>query len=68
MTSRFVVQTRISGPETCIDSYHVYVDAGGSVAGEFTGRKIRTYPPRYGYSTAVEITDDPEVRELGRDA
>ena len=29
VTSRFVVQTRISGPETRIDSYHVYVDAAG---------------------------------------
>jgi D-aspartate ligase len=67
VTSRFVVQSRIPGPETRIDSYHVYVDAARSVAGEFTGRKIRTYPPRYGYSTAVEITDDSEVRELGRE-
>ena len=66
-TPRLVVQARIAGPETRIDSYHVFVDAGGSIAGEFMGRKIRTYPRHYGYSTAVEITDDREVRELGRE-
>jgi predicted ATP-grasp superfamily ATP-dependent carboligase len=66
-TPRLVVQARIAGPEARIDSYHVFVDAGGSIAGEFTGRKIRTYPRHYGYSTAVEITDDREVRELGRE-
>jgi predicted ATP-grasp superfamily ATP-dependent carboligase len=64
---RLVVQAHIPGPETRIDSYHVFVDAAGSIAGEFTGRKIRTHPAQYGYSTAVEITDDAEVRELGRE-
>jgi D-aspartate ligase len=36
------------------------------VMGEFTGRKLRTAPRLYGFSTYVEITDDPEVRRLGR--
>src|SRR5439155_1128342 len=35
------------------------------VMGEFTGRKIRTAPRRYGFSTYVEITDEDEVRRLG---
>ena len=39
----------------------------GAVAGEFTGRKIRTYPARYGYSTAVEVVELPDVAALGRD-
>jgi D-aspartate ligase len=43
------------------------VDAAGEVAGEFTGRKLRTHPVRYGYTTALVITDSPEVRALGRD-
>jgi D-aspartate ligase len=62
-----IVQRLVPGPETAIESYHAYVDAAGSVAGEFTGRKIRTFPPRFGFSTAVEITDLPDVAELGRD-
>lgn len=61
-----LAQQLIAGPETRIESYHVYVDRLGSIAGEFTGRKIRTYPPAYGYSTALEITDSPDVRALGR--
>ena len=62
-----IVQQLVPGPETSIESYHAYIDGAGSIAGEFTGRKIRTFPPRFGFSTAVEITDLPDVAELGRD-
>ena len=62
-----LVQQLIPGPETCIESYHVYVDEHGETVGEFTGRKIRTWPPAYGDSTALVITDSPEVTTLGRD-
>ncbi len=65
-----LAQELIPGPETRIESYHVYIDAGGAVAGEFTGRKIRTYPAEYGHSTALTITDDrgeaADVARLGR--
>jgi D-aspartate ligase len=63
----FLVQELIPGPETRMESYHVYVDERGGVAGEFTGRKIRTLPPSLGHSTALEISDAPDVAELGRD-
>jgi D-aspartate ligase len=62
-----LIQEAVPGPETSIESYHVYIDAGGEIAGEFTGRKLRTHPPRYGYSTAVEITRSEEVTALGRE-
>lgn len=61
-----LAQEQIPGDEARIESYHVYVDEGGTVAGEFTGRKIRTWPRNMGHSTALEITDAPDVRELGR--
>jgi predicted ATP-grasp superfamily ATP-dependent carboligase len=61
-----LAQELVAGPESDIESYHVYVDDDGAIAGEFTGRKIRTYPPRYGHSTAVEVTPIPDVAELGR--
>ena len=61
-----VAQQMIPGPESSIESYHVYVDAGGSVAAEFTGRKIRTLPRRFGTTTALEVVDLPDVRTLGR--
>jgi D-aspartate ligase len=62
-----LVQELIVGPESRIESYHVYVDADGEIAGEFTGRKVRTYPRGFGYSTALETTDDSSVAELGRE-
>jgi predicted ATP-grasp superfamily ATP-dependent carboligase len=61
-----VVQSLVPGPETRVESYHVYVDASGEVVGEFTGRKLRTYPAAYGFSTALETTDAPDVARLGR--
>jgi len=62
----FLVQELIPGTEAQIESYHCYVDQRGSTAGEFTGRKIRTFPLSYGHSTALEITDTADVQKLGR--
>ena len=62
----FVVQEAIDGGEECIESYHAYIRPGGQIVGEFTGRKLRTWPRDCGYSTYVEITDADDVRRLGR--
>jgi D-aspartate ligase len=62
-----LAQELVPGPETCIESYHAYVDAQGETVGEFTGRKIRTHPPECGGSTAVVVTTADDVAELGRD-
>lgn len=60
-----LAQELVPGPETRIESYHVYVDAQGRIAGEFTGRKIRTFPRAYGHSTALTITDaDGEAADI----
>jgi D-aspartate ligase len=67
LPSEMVVQEVVPGPETAIESYHAYIDETGTIAGEFTGRKIRTFPPRYGYSTAVEVIELPDVAKLGRE-
>jgi D-aspartate ligase len=65
--SEVIVQELVEGPESAIESYHAYVDDAGAIVGEFTGRKIRTFPSRYGYSTAVEVTPLPDVAQLGRE-
>lgn len=66
-----LAQELIPGPEARIESYHVNVDGQGQVAGEFTGRKIRTYPAVYGHSSALTVTDirgeGADVAALGRD-
>jgi D-aspartate ligase len=62
-----LAQEVVLGPEREIESYHVYIDAAGDIAGEFTGRKIRTLPPERGHSTAIEITDRGDVAAMGRE-
>ena len=62
-----IAQELVPGPEDRIESYHVYVDERGEVAGEFTGRKIRTAPREFGMSTALVTTDAADVAALGRE-
>ena len=62
-----LVQQLIAGPETQVESYHVYVDERGDTVAEFTGRKVRTWPQEYGFSTALVTTETSDVRALGRD-
>ena len=62
-----LVQQLIPGPETLVESYHVYVDERGDIAGEFAGRKLRTWPQEYGFSTALVTTDAADVLALGHD-
>lgn len=62
-----LVQQLVPGGEDHVESYHVYVDDVGEIAGEFTGRKIRTYPLQFGYTTALETTAETDVVELGRE-
>ena len=62
-----LAQQLIAGPETRVESYHVYVNRQGEIIGEFTGRKIRTYPVEFGDSTALVTTDAADVLSLGRE-
>lgn len=62
-----LLQQLVPGPETLVESYHVYVDERAEVVAGFTGRKIRTFPTAFGDSSALEITDAPDVAALGRD-
>jgi predicted ATP-grasp superfamily ATP-dependent carboligase len=63
-----LVQALIDGPETAIESYHCYVDGRGATVAEFTGRKIRTWPLDCGDSSALTISDAPDVAQAGRAA
>ncbi len=62
-----LVQQLIPGPETLVESYHVYVDARGNRVAEFAGRKVRTWPLEYGFSTALVTSDAADVLAMGRD-
>jgi D-aspartate ligase len=61
-----LAQELVPGPESMIESYHTYVDDEGTVVAEFTGRKIRTRPAEFGNSTAVAITEAPDLAAVGR--
>ena len=61
-----LVQEEIAGPESAIESYHAYIDSGQDVVAEFTGRKIRTFPASFGYTTALVITEQEDVAVVGR--
>jgi D-aspartate ligase len=50
-----LAQELVPGPETRIESYHVYVDERGEIAGEFTGAKIRTAPRSSGKAPPCEL-------------
>jgi D-aspartate ligase len=63
--SDFILQALVEGGEEQIVSYHAYARAGLVIA-DFTGRKVRTTPRKFGFSSYVEITDDREVRRVGR--
>lgn len=62
-----LVQELVPGPETEVHSYHVYVDGGGKVVADFTGRKIRTFPLQFGETSALSVGLDPEVAAMGRE-
>lgn len=64
--TRVVVQELIEGPESGVESYHVYSDPDGAIVADFTGKKIRTYPVRHGDSTALVTTDQADLLRLGR--
>jgi len=61
-----LVQEQVPGGEDRVESYHAYVDRSGRTLGEFTGRKLRTWPSSFGGSTALVTTDRADVREAGR--
>jgi hypothetical protein len=67
LEGNIIAQRYVDGPESSIESYHVYVDTSGEIAGEFTGRKIRTLPPSHGHTTALTITHAPDVARRGRE-
>ncbi len=62
-----IAQEFIPGAEGRVESYHAYVDHHGSIAGDFTGVKIRTRPSRFGFSTAISTTAASDVAAAGRE-
>jgi D-aspartate ligase len=63
-----LAQEVIPGPETNLVIYKGYFrEADGRCAGEFTGRKIRQFPPGFGSASFAVSEDHEEVRRLSRE-
>jgi len=61
-----IVQELICGPETNHYKYCSYISEDGKILCEFTLRKIRQNPVRFGVGTVVESVYNPEIIALGR--
>jgi len=61
-----VIQELITGDESQILSYHSYISKTGSILGEYTGKKYRTFPNHFGMSTCVEVCENQEIIDAGR--
>jgi D-aspartate ligase len=61
-----IVQEIIPGPETNHYKYCSYINRDGKILAEFTLRKIRQNPVRFGFGTVVESIPNNDVIESGR--
>ncbi len=59
-----IVQEIIPGPESNIALHCAYFDEKGRSQQSFTGRKLRQYPPGFGFASLVVSEDDEEAREI----
>lgn len=57
----FVIQEYIPGDDTCLYSFHAYLNSHSQPLGYFVGRKVRTYPMDTGFSTFLELAHQAEV-------
>ncbi|MGI9609927.1 MAG: ATP-grasp domain-containing protein [Acidimicrobiia bacterium] len=64
--ARLIVQELVEGDETRVESYHLYATDAGQMRAEFTSRKIRCRPKSFGNSTALTLSDEADVFDLGR--
>jgi predicted ATP-grasp superfamily ATP-dependent carboligase len=64
--SRFVIQTFVEGGDHEHMSVHAYVLPDGTIAGTFTGSKLRIYPPRAGVGAQVLSLRMAEPEALAR--
>jgi predicted ATP-grasp superfamily ATP-dependent carboligase len=61
----FVAQQYVGGSDADLYSFHTYFGRDGRPLGSFVGRKIRTYPKDSGFSTYVELVEEPQLLRLG---
>jgi predicted ATP-grasp superfamily ATP-dependent carboligase len=66
LRERLSFQDYVPGDDRQLWSFHGFADAHGALLAGFTGRKLRTWPPRTGTSSCLALARDAEVEALGR--
>lgn len=63
---KVIIQEIIPGP--CSNNWEIsaYVGPKGNIRGEFVIRKIRQYPPDFGFATMTVSAENNKIVELGR--
>lgn len=62
-----LVQEIVAGAESEITLYCAHIGDDGQPREEFTGRKLRQYPPGFGSASLVQSAPEEESRALARD-
>jgi predicted ATP-grasp superfamily ATP-dependent carboligase len=62
-----IVQEYVDGPVDALCSFHGFTTEDGRLLASFCGRKVKTYPRFAGESAVIELLDDPQVAEAGRE-
>jgi predicted ATP-grasp superfamily ATP-dependent carboligase len=60
----FMIQEIVPGPDENLVTFLGYVGEDGAVLAGCTRKKLRQYPPGFGYCSLTESVDDPEVMDL----
>ncbi|MBT8081700.1 MAG: ATP-grasp domain-containing protein [Gammaproteobacteria bacterium] len=64
LSSEFMVQEIVPGPTENLLTFLGYIDSDGNTLTGCVRKKLRQYPPGFGYCAATESVDDAEVVDL----
>jgi predicted ATP-grasp superfamily ATP-dependent carboligase len=66
LREELLFQEYVPGNDRHLWSFHGYADEKGALLASFIGRKIRTWPPRTGSSSYLELVHDDAFAFVGR--
>ena len=66
MSPRMLLQEVIPGGEGLVYEYMAYCDQQSTILADFTGRKVRQYPPKFGIGCLSESIRNQELATLGK--
>jgi len=64
LNSIFMIQEIVPGPDECLLTFLGYVGHDGRVLAGCVRKKLRQFPPGFGYCCLTESVDDPNVFDL----